>query len=229
MMRIVCILIGYFIGCIQTAYVVGLMFHVDIRKHGSGNLGTTNALRVLGKKAGLITFLGDICKAILGYLLCRSCFVDFPLAGLYGCVGVVLGHDFPFYLKFKGGKGIAAMIGTMLSVAFTMGWEVVPICAVLGIPWLATGYVSLASLWFCLSIPIALLVIGAGTEAVLVGLGLSLLATYQHRENIKRLKNGTENRLFGKKKTRETAPDTLQETEGETADGTQTHKEGDAQ
>lgn len=104
MFRVICILLGYGIGCLQSAYLVGRISNVDLRQYGSGNLGTTNALRVLGKKAGAITFVCDILKSVVGFLLCKMLFKEIELAGLYGCVGVILGHDFPFYLNFKGGK-----------------------------------------------------------------------------------------------------------------------------
>ena len=110
MFRLICLCIGYCIGCIETAYVVGRIWQVDLRQHGSGNLGTTNALRVLGKKAGALVFIGDIMKSVIAFVICRAIFGS-NLAGVYGSVGAVLGHNYPFYLKFKGGKGIAVMIG----------------------------------------------------------------------------------------------------------------------
>lgn len=75
-LKIICIVIGYFIGCIQSAFIVGKFMHVDLRQHGSGNLGSTNALRVLGKKAGLITFVSDIMKSVISYVVCRLIFGD---------------------------------------------------------------------------------------------------------------------------------------------------------
>ena len=199
MIRILCLLIGYCFGCLQTAYLAGRVFHVDLRTKGSGNLGFTNTLRVLGKKAGLIVFLIDMAKATAAFFLCRALFPDLPLAGFYGGFGAVLGHDFPFYLKFKGGKGISSMIGTIVGIGFTMYPLVVPICAACGILPLISRYISIGSLCFCVSIPLALLVSHAPTEAVVLGLVMSLLAIYKHKENIKRLATGTENRL-GKKK-----------------------------
>ena len=90
----------------RNSYVVGRIWQVDLRQHGSGNLGTTNALRVLGKKAGALVFIGDIMKSVIAFVICRAIFGS-NLAGVYGSVGAVLGHNYPFYLKFKGGKGIA--------------------------------------------------------------------------------------------------------------------------
>ena len=120
MFRLICILIGYCIGCIESAHVVGKLWRVDLRQHGSGNLGTTNALRVLGKKAGAMVFIGDILKSVIAFLICRAIFKDnATVAGLFGSVGAVLGHNYPFYLNFKGGKGIAVMIGMTAALAFT--------------------------------------------------------------------------------------------------------------
>lgn len=119
MFRLICLCIGYCIGCIETAYVVGRIWQVDLRQHGSGNLGTTNALRVLGKKAGALVFIGDIMKSVIAFVICRAIFGS-NLAGVYGSVGAVLGHNYPFYLKFKGGKGIAVMIGMTAAMAFSM-------------------------------------------------------------------------------------------------------------
>ena len=122
MFRLICLCIGYCIGCIETAYVVGRIWQVDLRQHGSGNLGTTNALRVLGKKAGALVFIGDIMKSVIAFVICRAIFGS-NLAGVYGSVGAVLGHNYPFYLKFKGGKGIAVMIGMTAASGVQHGYS----------------------------------------------------------------------------------------------------------
>lgn len=200
MVRLICILLGYCIGCIQSAYFVGRFVHVDLREHGSGNLGTTNALRVLGKKAGAITFFCDILKSVLGFFICNMLFQDMLLAGLYGCVGVILGHDFPFYLKFKGGKGIACMIGLVLCFS-TVTWYLPALAFGIGIVCIgATKYVSLGSMAFAVMIPIVLYKINFSTEGVIVTACLSVLALYQHRANIVRLLSGNENKLGIKQK-----------------------------
>ena len=110
MERLICLAIGYVCGLFQTGYLVGRMSHVDIRKKGSGNAGTTNALRVLGWKAGLMTFAGDVIKCVAAFLIVRFMYQgndSLPLLALYAGAGVTLGHNFPFYMNFKGGKGIA--------------------------------------------------------------------------------------------------------------------------
>ncbi len=208
MFRIVCVLIGYLIGCLQSAYVVGKCMHVDIRKHGSGNLGSTNALRVLGKRAGLITFTCDICKAVAAYFLCSFLFHDtavqnnlgytVTLAGLYGCAGTVLGHDFPFYLSFKGGKGIASMIGMMLCLGYGFGFPSL-FAFGFGVVGLLTKYVSVGSMLFSAAIPAALYIFGYPLEFTGVAFVLAVLALWRHKANIKRLIEGNENKLGAKK------------------------------
>ncbi|WP_458407726.1 glycerol-3-phosphate 1-O-acyltransferase PlsY [Anaerotignum sp.] len=202
MFRLICMLIGYCIGCIETAHVVGKLWRVDLRQHGSGNLGTTNALRVLGKKAGAIVFIGDIMKSVIAYLICRAIFKDDAIvAGLFGSVGAVLGHNFPFYLNFKGGKGIAVMIGMTAALAFTTDIRLAFPNAIIGFGLaFGTRYVSVGSLAFAVTLPISCFLLGFETEVVLITLGVSALAIWRHRKNIKNLLNGTENRFGSKKK-----------------------------
>ena len=149
MFRVLCLLFGYACGLFQTGYIYGKAKNKDIRQYGSGNAGTTNALRVLGKKAGLIVFLGDLFKAVFACTAARLLADHFGsdismVYLLYAGLGVVLGHNFPFYLKFKGGKGIAATSGVVLS---TFDWRIILICLLLFIIVVAvTRYVSLGSL-----------------------------------------------------------------------------------
>ena len=119
--RILALAAGYFPGMFQTGYIYGKLHGIDIRTQGSGNAGTTNTLCVLGWKAGAVTFIGDLCKAILAvviiHLLYRERYPDaVGVLELYAGFGAVLGHNFPFYLKFQGGKGIACTSGMILAV-----------------------------------------------------------------------------------------------------------------
>ena len=114
MERIYCILIGYAFGLFQTAFILGKIKGIDIRKHGSGNSGTTNTLRTLGIKAAAVTFLGDLLKAIIPVIIVKFAFAgiwdgDMEVVEIYAGFGAVLGHNFPFYLKFKGGKALPAL------------------------------------------------------------------------------------------------------------------------
>lgn len=200
MFRVYSILIGYFLGCIQTAYILGkIVNNIDIRNYGSGNAGTTNVIRVMGWKSGVITFIGDLLKAILAVLLTRSVFgttEDSLMVGLFAGIGVILGHNWPFYLKFKGGKGIAATIGTMLAVDIKIGL----ICVViLVVTLLITRYVSLGALLLTASIPILFAIFHHGhpffIEIILMSLFFTVSAFYKHKSNIKRLLSGTESKL----------------------------------
>ena len=200
MFRLICLVLGYFIGCIQSAYIVGKIWHKDIRKYGSGNLGSTNALRVLGKKAAAITFTCDILKAVLAFVIAYHIFGRSIVAGVYGSAGAVLGHDFPFYLSFKGGKGIAATIGLILCLSATVNPWIAAFSYGLGIIGvLIKGYVSMGSLIFVVAIPFACYFTGAGNEVTLVASLMPVLAVYQHRANIERIIHGNERSLYKKK------------------------------
>lgn len=197
MFRIFCLLIGYFIGCISMGFIVGKVTKTDLRKKGSGNLGTTNALRVLGFRAGAATFLGDILKGVLAFFLCRAIFPDHSLlASIYAGAGTILGHDFPFYLKFKGGKGIASTIGFVLSLAFVFSplFAVITIgVGILGV--MFSHFISVGSILFYISIPICAFFFGMPIEGVVLFTALAILAIWLHRANIKRLRSGTENKF----------------------------------
>lgn len=146
MERLICIVIGYIFGLIQSGYLYGKANHMDIRQYGSGNAGSTNVLRVMGKKAGAIVFLGDFFKAVFAMAVCRLLFkgnADVDLLALYAGLGVTLGHNFPFYLKFKGGKGIACMAGIMTA----MDLRITLTCFVIfSVTVFLTRYVSLGSI-----------------------------------------------------------------------------------
>ena len=177
---------------------------MDIRNYGSGNSGSTNVLRVMGKKAGLIVFLGDAGKMIVACLLTRLLFRSQPellyVYLLYTGFGVILGHNFPFYMGFKGGKGIAVMIGMTAAMAFSMDIRLAIPNALIGFGMaFATRYVSVGSLLFALTLPISAYLLGFPREMLYLTIFVSAMAFWRHRGNIKKLLNGTENK-FGSKK-----------------------------
>lgn len=207
MERLICVAIGYVCGLFQTAFIIGKIYHTDIREHGSGNLGSTNVMRTLGKKAGALNLLCDCLKCVAAILLARMLFRDscgdiLPLLSVYAALGCVLGHNFPFYLKFKGGKGIAASVGFIA----VFDWRILIICAVVffGL-FFATRYVSLCSICAYTAALVSMIVFGqmgaygmAKTptmEMYGVMAFMTVLAFYKHKENIKRLLNGTENKI----------------------------------
>ena len=212
MERILCVLIGYICGLFQTSYLYGKVHGIDIRNYGSGNAGTTNALRTLGAKAGAITLLGDCFKCVIAVVIVHLIFGKshpemIRLLGLYAAAGTILGHNFPFYLKFKGGKGVACTGGMVLAVfpivaPVSMGLFLV-ISAV-------TKYVSLGSIIGLISVFVQVVVygqlgiitvpMGIRAEFYIVTACFTILGVWQHRANIRRLANGTENKIGAKKK-----------------------------
>ena len=209
MFRILLLIIGYFIGNIETGYIFGKLNKMDIRNYGSGNAGATNTLRVLGPKAGFIVFLGDFCKSLIPCLLVRFiCRDNVSLSYVYMLyigLGVVLGHNFPFYLGFKGGKGVASTAGIIMALDYRIAF----VCLAIFILIVAiTRYVSLAS------IVVMIIFIGMSHMLVKTNYGftdgsshmefrlliviIGFLSIFMHRANIKRLLSGTENKI-GKK------------------------------
>lgn len=208
MERIFCLLIGYVFGLFQTAYIYGRLHGIDIRNYGSGNAGTTNTLRVFGTKAGLLVLLGDIMKCILAVVITAVIFdKSHPdmvyLLKMYTAMGAIIGHNFPFYLKFKGGKGIAATAGLILSFH--------PYLIPMGIllffgAFFITHYVSLGSLLVYAGFLIELIILGqmgifGMTQSLLIEMYLiagflTVMAYWKHRENIKRLLKGTERKTY---------------------------------
>lgn len=209
MERVLCLAIGYLLGLFQTAYIYGRMHGIDIRQHGSGNAGTTNTLRVFGTKAGLTVFAGDVLKCILAVVICTVLFrKKYPdmvyLFKMYAAAGAILGHNFPFYLNFRGGKGIAATAGLILS--FHPSFLLVGVVVFFGV-FLTTHYVSLGSLLVYAAFMIQIVVsgrmglFGSMTQPHLmemygVAAFLTVMAYYKHRENIKRLLKGEERRTY---------------------------------
>ncbi len=216
--RILCLLGGYCLGLIQTSYIYGRMNGIDIREHGSGNAGTTNALRVLGKKAGLIVLLGDFFKAFFACLIARIVMGHFApdevyLYIAYAGFGAVLGHNFPFYLSFRGGKGIAATAGI---IAGTFDPIIMMSCLFAFIIIVViTKYVSVGSI-----VVVTILAVEYGifafngnysfnledttshnamVESVIVFAILALMAIYRHKANIVRLIHHEENKIGAKK------------------------------
>ena len=208
MERILCLVVGYLFGLFQTAYLYGKLHGIDIREYGSGNAGTTNTLRVLGTKAGVIVLVGDILKCMIAIFLCRYVFsASHPdmvyLLQMYTAAGVILGHNFPFYMHFKGGKGIAATAGLILS--FHPYFIPMGVIIFFGI-FFTTHYVSLGSLLVYAGFMIEIIICGQNgvfhmpqsslNEMYVIAALLTVMAYYKHRENIKRLLSGTERKTY---------------------------------
>lgn len=219
MERIICLVIGYVFGLIQTGYIYGKLNHVDIRDYGSGNAGTTNAMRVLGKKAGIITYIGDCLKAVAASLVIYFIFrggnsPDYVfILKIYGGLGVVLGHNFPFYMGFKGGKGIAASSGVILGLG---DFKLTVLALITFVVVTALfKYVSLGSLVMMAGFFVEFVIFNelkkigfnsnmffGGNERIEVYVLIfiiTVLAFIKHKANIKRLIDGNERRIGQKK------------------------------
>lgn len=186
-------IISYLIGCFSSAYVIGKIFkNIDIRNFGSGNVGATNALRVMGAKLGALTFLLDIIKGILAVYVGK--FILGDIGGLIGGLFVVIGHDWPVFIGFKGGKGIATSIGVLLILYGPI--ILIPILITLLII-ATTKYVSLGSISFLVLNPIIYTLFARPFEKkyLLISFILALLGLIRHRDNIKRLVNNEENKI----------------------------------
>jgi len=200
------------------------MSGIDIRDHGSNSAGFTNTNRVLGFKKGAIVFAIDVIKAMLAFAVATVVYnhmfagdifltaggtffaSGYVLPGLYAGLGAILGHCFPFYLKFKGGKGVACLLGIIIM----LDWRIVAISFAIGVIAVSiTRMISVASLFISLSVPILIFIfmymqipysMPRTLEPVWVAAVLCALVWFLHRANIKRLLTGTENKFSFKKK-----------------------------
>ena len=203
---IVVAILSYLIGSINFSIIISTkVAGFDVREKGSGNAGTTNMLRTVGKKAALITLVCDILKGVISILLAlligkiakeanNSILVQ--IAGIL----VIIGHTFPIFFKFKGGKGVATAVGVLL----TTNWQIGLICLIFGLVLIAlTRMVSLGSITAAILFPILVLFIK--TNYIVEGnyfiysLIIAVMVVFNHRENVKRLLSGTENKLSFKK------------------------------
>lgn len=185
---------GYLLGSLSSAVIVcRIMGLPDPRTQGSNNPGATNVMRIGGKKAAYTTFFGDLLKGLAPVFIATCLGGDVAIAG--AALGAFLGHLYPLYFGFKGGKGVATLVGILLGISLliVLGFAVV---------WAAllfsTGYVSLASIVAAVAAAIFALLFGFSKSIVGVLMALAVLVIYRHRENIHRLKNGTENRFRNK-------------------------------
>lgn len=200
-------LVAYLIGSISTAIIVGrFMAGDDIRSHGSGNAGATNALRTYGKKAAVFVVLGDCLKAVAAILVgmieakvIGANAQTIQLAVYIAGVGAVLGHNFPLYFKFRGGKGILVSTVAILFADWKIGLAVIVFSILI---MAITRYVSLGSVLGSVALVILGFIFHFGdTPYLIFAVILAVSAIFMHRGNIKRLINGTENKLGSKKNT----------------------------
>ena len=200
-------MVGYLLGSIPFGVLVAKRMGVDIYSVGSGNPGATNVLRSIGKPAGYTVFLLDFLKGVLATVWFKFGLVAFsgdPNLALWGLPAAVLGHTYPIFAKFKGGKGVATAMGGLLGV--------MPGCLLIGlVSWgvifVTTRYVAVASIGFGLSLPLCSIIGYWNAEdksghfsKVILSLIIMVWIIWRHRSNLQRLKDGTENRFERKTK-----------------------------
>ena len=194
------LVVTYLIGAIPTAYIFGrLLKGVDIRQHGSGNVGATNAFRVLGKNPGIAVLAIDILKGVIPTTLVANIFkfndpVTLVIIGLVA----VAAHNWTVFLQFKGGKGIATSLGVLIGLTIQIP-GLRPVLLIVVGTWLViflfSGYVSLASLLAAISLPICMVFVDAPLVLKIMSIVLCLFIVFRHRSNITRLIQGKENRI----------------------------------
>lgn len=187
-------ILSYFMGTLSGAYLIGnKVLNTDVRKHGSGNAGTTNAMRVLGKKWGVITFIIDFLKGSLIVFVTKYLLKLSDEVTILAILFCVLGHDFPFHMSFKGGKGVATTMGALAIFDFKLtfiAWALWMIVVIL------TKMASLGSIVFFVAIALLFTIFSSYSIKILIVIYiLSLLGIYRHKSNIKRIIKGNENKL----------------------------------
>ncbi len=194
------ILVSYLIGSIPTAYIFGrLIKGIDIRQHGSGNVGATNAFRILGKGPGTVVLLIDIFKGAIVTSLVADLFgMTDPLARVFLGLVVVCGHNWTVFLNFKGGKGIATSLGVLIGLTIAIG-SIRPVVLYTLLTWVVcfviSGYVSLASIIASVVLPILSLAFPQPFAVVFLAIVLCVFVVFRHRPNITRLLEGKESQV----------------------------------
>lgn len=192
------IVIAYLLGAVNFSFLFGKLRGIDIRNHGSGNAGATNTLRVLGKGPGILVFILDVLKGVAAVLIGRWAASPDQLwvPVLCGLLAIV-GHNWPVYFGFRGGKGVATSIGAMLTLAFV---PTLAACLIAVAVIAATRYVSLGSLLIALLTPLMLLLFHRPAELIWASIVICLFSFFRHRSNIVKLVQGRENKLGTKAK-----------------------------
>lgn len=186
---------AYLLGSVPTGYILGYLSGVDVRKAGSGNVGATNVARVAGKKLGVFTLIGDAAKGFLPVYLAQRLGFDATFVGL-AALAAFLGHLYPIFLKFSGGKGVATALGALLALAPAASGVLLLVFLAVA---LASRIVSLASIAAAAAAPVAVWLFGFPAEVIAVVTAMALLIIWRHEKNIHRLLAGAEPKFSAKK------------------------------
>ena len=200
---ILAVIIGYLLGSVNTSIIVSKFYGIDIREHGSKNAGMTNTLRVLGKFAGILVIVGDVLKGVFAAYIGR--YILGPVNGvseigmMLGGIGAIIGHNFPIYFSFKGGKGVLTT-AAIIAVLDAKIWLILFMVFLLVV--IITRYISLGSIVCTLLLPVVIFFIKTGNERNYMmawGILVALSALIMHRQNIIRLIKGEESKFSIKK------------------------------
>ncbi len=190
--NVILLLCSYCIGSIPTGLLLAKAFGgVDIRTQGSGNIGATNVYRTMGRKVGILTLVGDCLKGLLPVLTAKALGLPGEWIALIG-IAAFLGHIFPVFLRFKGGKGVATALGVFLATSPLAVLGALCVFITVLVSW---RYVSLASLTAAAVMPLLITLIYRNPIFVAMSVVISVIVILKHHENIKRLRNGTENKF----------------------------------
>ncbi len=190
------IVLGYLLGSLPFGLILGwLVYRIDVRQHGSGNIGATNVLRLIGWKAALPVFLLDLAKGAAAVMIARY-FFDAPLVYMAAGLAAMLGHSFSIFIGFKGGKAAATGVGVLGALS---PWITLILLACFAIIIGLTRYVSLGSITCAALAPILFALFGFSFEYLVFALIMAILVIWRHHENVGRLLKGTESRLGQKK------------------------------
>lgn len=189
---LLCAIVGYMVGTFNPSYLLAIIKGFDIRHRGSGNAGASNALILLGKKAGALCAFLDIFKAFFVVLAMKNIFHEFPLAFAITATACVLGHIFPFYMKFKGGKGLACLCGIILCFDWRYFLIALTVAVIVA---LTTRYICFVPITAAILFPISYGIMRQDVWGMIILFVSSVFVLLRHMENLVRIRKGTEMRL----------------------------------
>jgi len=190
-MEALLVIFSYLLGSVPSGLIIGKLSGLDVRKAGSGNIGATNVARLLGKTGGLLTLVGDTAKGFIPVLVVQQMGFSYSVTALVG-VAAFLGHLYPIFLKFKGGKGVATSFGVLLGLAPLATIILLVVFAAVAF---TTRIVSLSSMVTAVAAPLVLWLFYYSPTYVIVTAFMALMIVFRHYANIQRLLNGTEPRF----------------------------------
>ena len=200
---LIVLLVGYLLGCIQSAYLVSTVIgKIDIRDHGSGNAGASNITATMGLNYGVFVAFVDALKGAVAVWIFRAIYPDVPTLHYLAGIAAILGHIFPFYLKFRGGKGVATLVGMIFGLKFVLGFLFILLVLVPGV---LADYIVVGSFGSFLGLLVYTWRAGYETPLIIIALLMNILVVYLHRGNIQRIMAKEETKIsdvinFKKKK-----------------------------